>query len=66
MVKSINEIYEKQMRGDVDITDLATVNTESGSIGLWMDMFLDHKVQEQALDEMRSDGHGFLPASWLL
>jgi hypothetical protein len=29
-VKSINEIYEKQVRDGVDITDLVTLNTEEG------------------------------------
>jgi hypothetical protein len=51
-VKLINEIYEKQVRDGVDITDLATLNTEVSSMGLCMDTFLDHKIQEQALGEM--------------
>jgi hypothetical protein len=51
-VKSINEIDEKQVRYGVEITDLATLNTWQGSMGLCMYMFLDHKVQEQALVQM--------------
>jgi hypothetical protein len=51
-VRSINEIYEKQIREGVDITDLATFNTEQGSMGLCVDIFLDQKIQEQALGKM--------------
>jgi hypothetical protein len=40
-VKSINEIYEKRVRDRADITDLTTLNTEQGSMGICMDMFLD-------------------------
>jgi hypothetical protein len=32
--------------------DLTTLNTEQGSMGLCMDMFLDHTVQDQALGQM--------------
>jgi hypothetical protein len=51
-VRSINEIYEKQVRDGVKITDLATLNTQRGLIGLCVDMFLDHQVQGQALGKM--------------
>jgi hypothetical protein len=37
-VKSRNEIYDKQVRDGVEITDIATLNTEQGSMGLCMDM----------------------------
>jgi hypothetical protein len=52
MFKSINEIYEKQVRYGIDITDLSTLNTNQGSMGLCMDMFLDQKVKEMALGKM--------------
>jgi hypothetical protein len=41
-VRSINTIYEKQISYGVDITDLVILNTEQGSMGLCMGMFLDH------------------------
>jgi hypothetical protein len=44
-VRSINEIYDKQVRDSVKITDIATLNIQQSSMGLCMDMFLDHKVQ---------------------
>jgi hypothetical protein len=53
-VKSINEIYEKQIRDGIDITDLSTLNTDQGPMGLCMDMFLDHKVKKMALGKMTS------------
>jgi hypothetical protein len=52
MVRLINEIYEKNIMDGVDITDLATLNTEKGSMGPSIDMFLDQKIQEQALGKM--------------
>jgi hypothetical protein len=36
----------------VDITDLTSLNTENGAMGICMDMFLDHKVQENALGKL--------------
>jgi hypothetical protein len=42
-VQSINEIYTKQVRDGVEITDLTNLNTDKGVMGLCMDMFLDHK-----------------------
>jgi hypothetical protein len=58
MVKSINEIYEKQVRDGIDITCLSTLNTDQGSMGLCMDMFIpshgtqhiDHIYQHHAPD----------------
>jgi hypothetical protein len=44
--------YEKQARDGVYLSDLATLNPEQGSMGLCMDMFLDHTVQEHALGKM--------------
>jgi hypothetical protein len=51
-VELISEIYEKQVRDGVETTDLATLNTERGLMGLCMDMFLDHTVQKQALGKI--------------
>jgi hypothetical protein len=48
-VKSINEIYAKQVRYGIDITDLNLLNTDKGVMGICMEMFLDHKVQEHAI-----------------
>jgi hypothetical protein len=39
-VTSIHGIYEKQVRDGIDIADLSTLNTDQGSMGLCMDMFL--------------------------
>jgi hypothetical protein len=44
-VQSIGEIYVRQVRQGVDITDLTSLNTEHGAMGMCMDKFLDHKVQ---------------------
>jgi hypothetical protein len=54
-VRSINEIYEKQVRDDVKITDRVTLNTQECSMGLCMAKFLDHKVQEWVLGQMTAD-----------
>jgi hypothetical protein len=52
-VQSINEIYAKQVRyGGVAIVDLTLLNTEKGAMGMCMEMFLDHKVQENALGKL--------------
>ena len=51
-MQSINEIYEKQVRKGVEVTDLTMLNTMNGAMGQCMDMFLDHKVQENALGEL--------------
>jgi hypothetical protein len=50
--RSIHEIYEKHVMDGVDITDLFTLTTEQGLVGLCMDMFLDLKVREQELGQM--------------
>jgi hypothetical protein len=44
-MQSIGEIYVRQVREGVDITDIISLNTEHGAMGMCMDMFLDHKVQ---------------------
>jgi hypothetical protein len=51
-VQSINDTYAKQMRNGVDITDLTMLNTNNGAVGQCMDIFLDHKVQENALGKL--------------
>jgi hypothetical protein len=51
-VQSRNDIYAKQVRNGVEITDLTMLNTENGAMGQCMDMFLDHKVQENALGKL--------------
>jgi hypothetical protein len=43
-VRSIKEIYEQQVKDGVDIVNL--------TMGLTMDMFLDHKVDENALGQL--------------
>jgi hypothetical protein len=45
----INNIYAKQVRNGVETTDITMLNTENGAMGQCMDMFLDRKVQEDAL-----------------
>jgi hypothetical protein len=50
-VQPINEIYPKQVRDGVEIVDLTLLNTEKGAMGMCMEMFLDHKVQENALEK---------------
>jgi hypothetical protein len=52
IVQSIGEIYARQGIEGVEITDLTSLNTENGAMGLCMDMFLDHKVQENALGKL--------------
>jgi hypothetical protein len=51
-VKSVTQIYEKQVKDGIYITNLSTLNTYQGSMGLCMDMFLEHKVKEMALGKM--------------
>jgi hypothetical protein len=51
-VQSIHDIYEKRIIDGVVITDLTSLNTEKGSMGLTIDMFLDHTVQEKALEKL--------------
>jgi hypothetical protein len=51
-VQSINYIYEKQVMDGVAITDLTLLNTDKGSMGLTMDMFLDNALQERALGKL--------------
>jgi hypothetical protein len=50
--RSIKEIYEQQVKDGVDIADLTSLNTYRGAMGLTMDMFLDHKVEENALGQL--------------
>jgi hypothetical protein len=51
-VESINDIYKKQVMDGVDITDLTSLNTDKGSMGLTMDMFLDNALQEKAFGKL--------------
>jgi hypothetical protein len=51
-VQSINEIYAKQVRDGVGIVDLTLLNTEKGAMGMCMEKFLDHTVQENALGKL--------------
>jgi hypothetical protein len=51
-VQSISEIYVRQVREGVDITHLTSLNTENGAMGISMDMFVDHKVQENACGKL--------------
>jgi hypothetical protein len=48
-VQSINDIYKKQLMDGVVITDVTLLNTDKGSMGLTMDMFLDNALQERAI-----------------
>jgi hypothetical protein len=52
MVRSIKKIYEQQVKDGVDIADLTSLNTDRGANFLTMDMFLDHKVEENALGKL--------------
>jgi hypothetical protein len=45
-VKSINDIYKKEVMDGDEITDRISLNTDKGSMGLTMDMFLDNALQE--------------------
>jgi hypothetical protein len=79
-VQSIKDIYVEQVRNGVEITDLTMLNTDNGAMGQCMDMFLHHKVQENALIKLtaiekrrsvikqewqrRQEALGFLLASW--
>jgi hypothetical protein len=51
-VQSICEIYARQVREGVEINDITSLNMENGAMGMCMDMFLDHKVQENALGKL--------------
>jgi hypothetical protein len=42
-------LYEQQVKYGFKIVDLTLLNTERGTMGLTMDMFLDHKADENAL-----------------
>jgi hypothetical protein len=55
-VKSINEIYAKQVRDGIEITDITLLNTDKGAMGICMEMFLDHKVQEHAIGKLSASG----------
>jgi hypothetical protein len=52
MVRSIKKIYEQQVEDGVEISDLTSLNTDRGAMSLPMDMFLDHKVEENALGQL--------------
>jgi hypothetical protein len=49
-VESINDIYKKQ--NCAEITDLTSLNTDKGSMGLTMDMFLDNALQDKAIGKL--------------
>jgi hypothetical protein len=51
-VKSINDIYEKQVINGIAITDLTLLNTDKGSMSLPMEMFLYNALQEKALGKL--------------
>jgi hypothetical protein len=51
-VESIHNIYKKQVMDGVEITDLTSLNTDKGSMGLAMDMFLDNALQDKALGKL--------------
>jgi hypothetical protein len=51
-VRSIKEIYEQQVKDGVDIVDLTSLKTDRGTMGLTMDMFLDHRIEENALGQL--------------
>jgi hypothetical protein len=51
-VQSIHDIYQKQVINGAAITDLTSLNTDKGSMGLNMDMFIDHAVQDTALRKL--------------
>jgi hypothetical protein len=48
----IHEIYAKQVRDGVENIDLTMLNIYKGAMGQFMEMFLDHKVQENALGKL--------------
>jgi hypothetical protein len=52
MVRSIKEIYQQQVKDGVDIADLTSLNRGRGAMSLTMDMFLEHKVNENALRQL--------------
>jgi hypothetical protein len=41
-----------QVKDGVKIVDLTLLNTKRGGMGLMMDMFIDHKVEEKALGQL--------------
>jgi hypothetical protein len=45
---------KKQVMDGVEITDLTSLNTGKGSMGLTMDMSLDNALQEKALGKLTS------------
>jgi hypothetical protein len=51
-LQSISEIYAKQVKYGVEVTYLTSLNTEKGYVGVCMDIFLDHKFQENALGKL--------------
>jgi hypothetical protein len=51
-VHSINDIYEKQVIDGAEIIYVTLLDNEKGAIGMCMEMFLDHKVQEHALGKL--------------
>jgi hypothetical protein len=55
--RSITDIYEQQVNDGVVIADLTSLKTYRGAMGLAMDMFLDHKVEENALVQLSSSAN---------
>jgi hypothetical protein len=51
-VRSIKDIYEQQVNDGVDIAEFTSLNTDIGAMGRTMDMFLDHKVEDNALRQL--------------
>jgi hypothetical protein len=51
-VESIKDIYKKQVMDGVEITDLNSLNTDKGSMGLTIEMFLYNALQEKALGKL--------------
>jgi hypothetical protein len=51
-VESIHDIYKKQVMDGVETTDFTSLNTDKGSMGLTMDIFLDNALQEKALGKL--------------
>jgi hypothetical protein len=43
---------KKQLMDGVEITDLTSLNTDKGSMGLTMGMFIDNALQEKVLGKL--------------
>jgi hypothetical protein len=48
----------------VEITDLTSLNTDKGSMGLTMDMFLDNALQDKALGKLTATEKKKSGAKW--